>query len=416
MSNKLKEYQTWRNLAQRWNLAAVRTGLYSSDTDVSDPEKWQAAQNKAAISLIGERDALRAENDTFCRDVSEKFGKPILTLNDAACFMGMQFGELDNLRAENEQLRNELGSIRAQRTAYQARTVKAEAENEQLRRERDSLRTERDEDGLDADHYRSQMLTAAASLREAKSERDQLRAELANWQTRANEAEAELRHLKDSVKYAETCTNKTLSMLLEDTQEQLAAANGAAAVAREDGEMHVQRAYKAEAAAAAAIAELATWHAIAKDYARGKDNAEVRAADLRDIIEQMRQWNKLIELELNNLRSIYKEQEKELAAANAAAAEKDAALRLHHKWHQDNDEHDGYPDSELCDLTVSALREGASTGWLSPEEARKKENEFSAREEEWKKEVSAFFNLAELKDKDYALARAIKALKERLGL
>jgi hypothetical protein len=31
-----------------------------------------------------------------------------------------------------------------------------------------------------------------------------------------------------------------------------------------------------------------------------------------------------------------------------------AALRANHQWHLDHDDHDGYPESELCDQTLAA--------------------------------------------------------------
>ncbi len=44
---------------RRWRDAAVATGLYRADTDISTPEKWQSAQAAVLASLLSERDNLR---------------------------------------------------------------------------------------------------------------------------------------------------------------------------------------------------------------------------------------------------------------------------------------------------------------------------------------------------------------------
>lgn len=46
--------------------------------------------------------------------------------------------------------------------------------------------------------------------------------------------------------------------------------------------------------------------------------------------------------------------EKLLLAAVIKAA---GVLSDHHKWHQEYDEHGGYPDSDLCEKTTDAIRE-----------------------------------------------------------
>jgi hypothetical protein len=50
--------------------------------------------------------------------------------------------------------------------------------------------------------------------------------------------------------------------------------------------------------------------------------------------------------------------EASLAAANETIKVLREAVEANHKWHQDYDEYNGYPDSELCNKNVSALAAG----------------------------------------------------------
>jgi hypothetical protein len=61
----------------------------------------------------------------------------------------------------------------------------------------------------------------------------------------------------------------------------------------------------------------------------------------------------------------------ENARQAAELAAKDAALRAHHAWHLENEKHDAYSDSGLCEQTLSVLNVNPDPGWLSPEEAAK---------------------------------------------
>ena len=54
-----RRFEREREELRRWRDAAVSTGLYRADTDISTPEKWQSAQAAALASLLSERDNLR---------------------------------------------------------------------------------------------------------------------------------------------------------------------------------------------------------------------------------------------------------------------------------------------------------------------------------------------------------------------
>lgn len=56
---KAKKLERDRAFLRRWRDAAVATGLYRADTDISTPEKWQLAQAAVLASLLSERDDLR---------------------------------------------------------------------------------------------------------------------------------------------------------------------------------------------------------------------------------------------------------------------------------------------------------------------------------------------------------------------
>lgn len=60
--------------------------------------------------------------------------------------------------------------------------------------------------------------------------------------------------------------------------------------------------------------ELAGWQAIAREFARSRNKAEIKAADLRDLVHEMIAWNKLTELEISNLRLINEDRINDVAA------------------------------------------------------------------------------------------------------
>lgn len=62
-----------------------------------------------AKEIQTDRDSLRAqleqaqqESEAFCREMTEKFGKPILRLGDAACLLGMQAAQLETAEKKRQ--------------------------------------------------------------------------------------------------------------------------------------------------------------------------------------------------------------------------------------------------------------------------------------------------------------------------
>jgi hypothetical protein len=73
-------------------------------------------------------------------------------------------------------------------------------------------------------------------------------------------------------------------------------------------------------------------------------------------------------LEIETGHRMLKEKNQQLSQSRAEVAMLRDALTTHDKWHFDHDDHDGYPESELYDMTHKALSSTSATDYVPKSE------------------------------------------------